>query len=119
MENSKLLSEQIEICKKYKSLFALPNNNLMVGVSKDLFSGKVPINGLRHQPEGQGSGWFFWVGGEIPQDDPEYFQPLHVLHLEEKLPQVLKYLALEPGFRIQIDYKGHEDVWEDKNLLNI
>jgi hypothetical protein len=119
MKPDEIIREQEIVCKKYKSLFVLPDKNLMVGISKDLFSGEVPINGLRHLPEGQGSGWFFWTGGEIPQDDPKYFKPLHIFHLEEKLPQVLKYLALEPGFRIQIDYQGYEDVWEDKSLLDI
>ena len=117
MNNNKIFSEQVEICKKYNSSVVLCDENLMVGISKELFSGQVPINGLRHKIEGQGSGWFFWTGGEIPQDDPEYFQPLHIKHLQEKLPEVLKYLALEPGFRIQIDYKGYEDVWKDESLL--
>ena len=40
-----------------------------------------------------------------------------VVDLTIKEFEVLKYLALEPGFRIQIDYKGYEDVWKDESLL--
>jgi hypothetical protein len=67
----------------------------MVGVSKDLLSKIPPVNGLRHKPQGLGSGWFFWTGGEIPTD-PDYFQPMHVEHLYLRFPELIKYLALEP-----------------------
>jgi hypothetical protein len=89
----------------------------MVGVSKDFFEKKAPINALRHRPEGQGNGWFLWTGGEI-LNDPSFFEPLHIEHLEEKFPEILKYLALKPGFRVQFDLKGYEDVWFDEKLLS-
>jgi len=74
----------------------------MVGVAKDLFDKKPPIDGLRHAPEGQSNGWYFWTGGEIP-DDPTFFEPIYVEHLYSKFPELIKCLALEPGFRIQFD----------------
>jgi hypothetical protein len=48
----------------------------------------------------------------------DFFKPLHVSHIPEWAPLVLKYLGLPPGYRFLIDEKGYEDVWEDKSLIN-
>lgn len=75
----------------------------------------MPLNGLRHPPEEGTSGWFVWAGRELP-DDPDFFVPLHVEHLDDWCPQVLPYLALPPGWRFLLA-PGHEDVWHDPTLL--
>jgi hypothetical protein len=67
------MSSQIEalqqaVCAEHGSQFVPPADGTMIGVSKDLFDKKPPINGLRHSPEGHENGWFFWTGGEIPND---------------------------------------------------
>ena len=78
----------------------------------------MPLNGLRHPSENGTLGWYIWAGGEI-NTDPNLWDTIHVEHLEQKCPLVLKYLGLPPGWRFQIDNKGYEDVWEDKKLLII
>lgn len=57
--------------------------------------------------------------GEIPQTDNDFFKPLHIRHLIEDRPVVLKYLGLPPGWRFQIDDKGYEDIWFDESILKI
>ena len=76
----------------------------------------MPINGLRHQRDGDSSGWYIWAGGE-PSQDPDLFKPLHIEHLTDWCPSVLPYLGLPPGSRFQIAPQ-HEDVWQDESLLS-
>jgi hypothetical protein len=40
----------------------------------------------------------------------DFFLPLHTRHLTTRLPEVLPYLALPPGWRILIA-AGYEEVW--------
>jgi len=51
-------------------------------------------------------------------DDPDFFVPLHVEHLDEWCPGAVKYLGLAPGWRF-LFAEGYEDVWEDTELLDI
>lgn len=114
MENE-ILKQQKEICKKYNINWTPSELGLKIGISKNINSDKMPINGLRYQPENGTSGWYIWAGDY--SDDNDFFEPIHVAHLEQKCPLILKYLGLPPGYRFQIDNKGYEDVWEDKNLI--
>lgn len=118
IDNKKLILEQKAICQKFDASFVETSLNIKVGISRNVEDGVQPINGLRHPIEGDTSGWYIWAGEEIP-NSPDFFEPLHVLHLEEWCPSVLKYLGLAPGWRFMIDNNGFEDVWEDLSLLEI
>ena len=80
--------------------------------------GQLPLNGLRHPPERDTCGWYLWWGDTLDQSNAEFFQPLHVEHLQEYCPEALPYLSLPPGWRIQVA-PGHEDVWFDERLLDL
>jgi hypothetical protein len=81
-------------------------------------SGPVAVlNRLRHPPEGDTTGWYIWAG-EGWSDDPGFFVPLHVGHVDEWSPLISPYLALPPGWRFLIA-GGYEDIWEDRSLLDI
>lgn len=112
-------SEQIGICKKYDAIWVESPDTFKVGIAANVQSGKQPLNGLRHPPEGDTTGWYIWAGEEPPQTDPDYFLPLHVSHLHDWCPQALKYLGLPPGYRFLISDDGYEDVWFDEQLLAI
>jgi len=109
--------EQKNICKKYGVKFIESPLDLKVGIALNVKAGLQPINGLRHPPEGDTTGWYIWAGEEF-SDDPNFFVPLHVEHLEEWCPQIIKYLGLSPGWRFLVA-NNYEDVWEDPSLLNI
>ena len=49
--------------------------------------------------------------------DDDFFEPVHVHHLEAVCPMVLPYLGLPPGWRFLIDGRGYEDVWPDPGVL--
>src|SRR6187402_2395048 len=106
---------QKNICQKFNSDFIDCPDFLKVGMSRNVMDGAMPINGLRHFPENNTTGWFIW-GGESFSDSPDFFVPIHVIHLKDICPIIVKYLALEPGFRFLVTGE-YEDVWRDTSLL--
>ena len=111
--------QQKAICDKLKVDWTPVDMYAMIAFNDSLFSDTLPINGLRHPKTNTIDGWYLWSGGEIIQDNNNFFKPIHVGHLIERRQIVLKYLGLPTGWRFQIDDKGYEDVWFDKSVLNI
>lgn len=107
--------EQKKLCERYNAPFVGVPSFLKVGISLNVKDGIQPVNGLRHPSEGDTSGWYIWAGEEFP-DDPNFFVPVHVEHLPEWCPDIIKYLGLPPGWRF-LHAPDYEDVWEDKTLL--
>lgn len=107
--------EQKELCRRFGVIYQPPKFDLKLGVSDNFFSGVLPLNGLRHKPEQETCGWYLWAG-EVFSEDADFFKPLHVYHLLERSPKVLKYLALPEGWRFLVAGE-YEDVWLDASLL--
>jgi hypothetical protein len=78
--------------------------------------GQTPIHGLRHPPAHDTNGWYIWAG-EF-STSPDFFAPIHTSHLIERLPQVLQFLGLPPGYRFLIAAE-YVDVWFDSALLRV
>jgi hypothetical protein len=112
MENN----SQIELCKIYEAEFLESPQHLKVGISLNVRDGVMPINGLRHIPEDGTTGWYIWAG-EVFSEEPDFFVSLHISHLKEWCPFVLKYLGLAPGWRFLATVDGYEDVWRDERLI--
>jgi len=110
-----LRDEQEATCRRFDVQFLETSSDQKLGVALQTI-GRVPINGLRHKPDRDACGWYIWCGEELSNDDG-FFQPMHVSHSAERLPEVLPYLSLAPGWRFLIA-QGHEDVWFDESLLN-
>ena len=108
---------QRELCERFDAPFQEASAGLKVGIAENVTSGLRPINGLRHEPEGDTSGWYIWAGEEL-SSDPDFFKPLHISHLDEWCPGLEKFLGLASGWRFFTDLEGHEDVWFDASLLN-
>lgn len=79
--------------------------------------GMVPINGLRHPPNGDTNGWYLWCGEQY-SDAGDFFAPLHTRHVYEEYPQLIKLLGLPPGYRFLMAGE-HLDVWYDPSLLSV
>lgn len=105
------------ICEKFNAEFFETDFSLKIGITENLLSEKkiYPINGLRHNPVNNTSGWYIWSGEFLENED--FFKTLHISHLTYTLPTIIKYMALPPGYRFLIDDKGYEDVWYDETLL--
>lgn len=105
-----------EICTHYESEYVPPEVDSTLGLGKTSATAR-PINGLRHLPTGDTSGWFIYTGTRpIPQSDNDFFESVHTVHIAESFPEVAPYLALEPGWRFLID-GDYVDVWYDESLL--
>jgi hypothetical protein len=85
-----------------------------LGVSDSALSGRWPMHGLRHRPSPSTNGWFIWSGEYSDADD--FFLPLPIEHVEDRIPAAAPYLALPPGYRFLIA-PGHEDVWFDASVF--
>ena len=112
-----ITQSQLEICQKYGAECVPLDFGLKFGVAEDFFSGKMPLNGLRHPPQGDTCGWYLWAGEEMSQAD-DYFKPMHVYHLTGRCPQVIPYLGLPAGWRFLVA-GGYGDAWFDEKLLEI
>ena len=106
---------QRQIAEQYGSEFAPPRPDEIVGVAFDSL-GQLPLNALRHPAQGSTCGWDIW-GGELSQD-PAFFESLHASHLPKYVPELVPFMALEPGWRVLL-IKGRTDVWYDPELLKI
>ena len=109
------METQGEVCNRFNVLWFPCPPHLKVGVALNVKLGLLPLNGLRCKPDVDTSGWFIWAGEEF-SEDPDFFVPLHVSHLEEWCPGITKYLGLPPGWRFLIAGE-YEDIWEDSALL--
>ena len=105
--------EQREVCDRFNTEPHSTDLELKVGIGGPA---EGVIHGLRHPPEGDTTGWYIWRGEWSESGD--FFEPLHAWHLAERLPEVLPYLALPPGWRFLLA-PGHEDVWYDESLLTL
>lgn len=110
------MSNQVDICAKFDAEYTPCNSAEKLGIAIETI-GKLPINGLRHVAENGTCGWYIWCGEEW-SDEPDFFKPLHVSHIDKYLPQIVPYLALPPGHRFLIA-DGYEDVWQDLALIGI
>ena len=109
---------QKETCARFGVTWLPGSKDQKVGVALNVKSSIVPINRLRHSPAGDTTGWYIWAGEGDPPSDPNFFVPLHVEHLAQWRPDVLKFLGLPPGWRFLID-GVYEDVWEDRTLVDV
>ena len=109
--------DQEAVCERFQVEWVESPRGLKVGVARNVRSGLAPLNGLRHPPQGDTTGWYLWAGEELSQD-PDFFVALHVEHLAEWCPAAIPYLGLPPGWRFLIA-PGHEDVWFDESLLDV
>jgi hypothetical protein len=108
---------QKSVCRKFGAHFLACDESLRVGISRDFDPRQIPINGQRHRPEGNMTGWWIWSTETFSEAD-DFFVPLCASHLHEVCPEILKYLGLAPGWRFLIA-PGYEDVWFDENLLSV
>ena len=85
-----------------------------MGASRSLADNwQYPLDGLRHPPEGDTSGWHCWVGDWLDAED--FVVPLHQRHLVERIPELGEYLGMPLGSRFLLA-PGYVDTWHDASL---
>jgi hypothetical protein len=115
MKYEDLEEQQRSYCKQLNAQCVIPDPNSRVGFAIET-QGRLPINGLRHPPEGNMNGWYLWGGEELPSGD-DAFSPVHPHHLIQLRPEVIKFLGLPPGYRFLVA-GDTVDVWFDPSLLD-
>ncbi len=109
-------SEQKNTAARFGALYVPVEPSEIAGVALDTLSSQ-PLNALRHPPENGTSGWYIW-GGEELSEDSTFFKPLHVEHLSQHCPALVRYLGLGPGWRVLLT-PDQEEVWFDEKLLAV
>lgn len=112
-----LSAEQTEVCVRYGASPEAVEPAQKVGIALSVRTGLLPINGLRHPPSADTTGWYIWAGEQL-SEDPEFFVPLHVEHLPDWSQAVLPFLALPAGYRFLVA-ESYVDVWFDPSLLDV
>jgi len=115
LTGSDLTSKQRTLCEERGYDYVLAELDSKLGFAIRT-QGKLPINGLRHPPAGDTSGWYIWCGEELSQE-PDFFEPLHTPHLFERCPEAIRFLGLPPGCRFLVT-GDYVEVWFDESLLN-
>ena len=79
-----MLSDQQKksVCRTFGANFLECDEVLKVGNSKDFDPRRLPINGLRHRPERDTTGWYIWSGESFSEAE-DFFVPLHALQLRD------------------------------------
>ena len=112
-----LIDLQKRLCRRFGADFLPSDELLKVGIGRDFDPERFPMNGLRHQPEGDTTGWYIWSGEEF-SEAPGFFDPWHTKHVYDRYPYMAVCLGLAPGWRFSLA-PGYEDFWFDANLLDI
>lgn len=106
-----LIEEQQLLCEEFGSAYVEVSGDDVVAVAVQTLN-KDPIVGLRKKAEGDEQVAWYIYGGELGEDDVN-FETMTVRELQDILPDVLPYLALEEGYRFMIDAEDYEDVWKE------
>jgi|GEM_PF-550580 len=99
-------------CIQYGSEYVDPMFHHTVAVTSGVMEGQ-PIEAFRQKMDGDFSGWFIITKDYITSSDHEYidiqnFKTYHINHVVDIQPRLVKYLSLQPGFRVNLI--GEEDV---------
>ncbi|HLJ88952.1 MAG TPA: hypothetical protein VKZ53_19185 [Candidatus Angelobacter sp.] len=113
---AKIESQQRAICIEQQVEYVPAQAALKSGFALST-KGLQPMNGLRHPPTGDTTGWYIWCGEHF-SESPGFFAPLHTSHIYEEYPELTKLLGLPPGYRFLIA-DAYLDIWYDASLLNV
>lgn len=108
-----LIAEQKLLCEEFESAYIQVSGDDVIAIAVQTLD-QDPIVGIRKKkPEtDENISWYIY-GGEL-QEGADFFETMTVRELQDVIPDVLPYLALEPGFRFMIDGDDYEDVWKEE-----
>lgn len=106
-----LIAEQKLLCEEFGSAYIEVKGDDVVAVAVQTLN-QDPIVGIRKVPEtAENVSWYIY-GGEL-QENEDFFETMTIKKLQDILPDVLPYLALDIGYRFMIDGDDYEDVWKE------
>ena len=108
---NELIAEQKLLCEEFGSSYIELHGDDVVAVAKQTLH-KDPIVGIRKKPEGEENISWYIYAGEL-EEGTDFFETMTIKELQDILPDVLPYLALDVGYRFMIDEDDYEDVWKE------
>ncbi|QKJ30791.1 hypothetical protein HQ865_13875 [Mucilaginibacter mali] len=108
----KVVIDQINECNKHNAAPLFPTFSQMIVVSKGVLDNDV-INAVRYPSPTHMTGW--WLTTDLYDGDVKSLQTIHYYHVAFKRSDIMRYLALPPGFRFYAADKP--DVWFDSDVL--
>jgi len=113
-----VLAEQRVTCRRVGADFEHCVPGLKVGISRELLSNPhgAPLHGLRTRPSPTTTGWYLW-SGEM-SDVPDFFVPIHLVHIWHSHAHILPYLGMARGWRFLIAPE-YEDIWFDSRTASL
>lgn len=113
-ENSiEIMNSQIEICETYSSKLAFTKVNQNIVISDGVLDGR-PVEAVKYEAPEHMSGWY--ITTDLYNDDINTLQQIQLPDLKLKRPELVKFLALDNGFRFVVD-KENIEVWFDEEVL--
>lgn len=106
-----LADQQLE-CKAHQVAPLFPNFGQYLMISDGVYEG-LPVNGVRYMSPSHMTGW--WLTTDEYNDDVKSLKNVHFFHVAFTRPDILKYLALPPGFRFYIS-QGESGAWFDEQV---
>jgi hypothetical protein len=101
---------QQPICEHFGVEYLPPDPDENCGVAGNVIDGRYaqegtyPLTAVRHRAEHGTSGWYVWAGEY--SDAADFFMPVHTFHLEFYCPDLVPFLALPPGWAVDITPEG-------------
>ncbi|WP_277014975.1 immunity protein Imm33 domain-containing protein [Flavobacterium lindanitolerans] len=109
-----VMNNQIKICDKHSSKYLFTRVNQNIVISDGVLEG-VAVEGVRYEAPEHMSGWYLTT--DLYNDDINSLKQIRLPDLARRRPELIKYLALDNGFRFFADSKNDE-VWFDEEVLD-
>jgi len=106
---------QEKCCEHYKAEFSPVEGSQLVVISKGLYEGSIPVEGVRYPSPNHMSGW--WLTTDEYDGDVNSLMTVHFEHIAEHRPDLAVYMALPFGYRFNLGGSS-EHVWFDNSVAD-
>lgn len=104
--------DQQRVCKAQGAAFDPPLPLSGIACSDGVLEGRLPVGGARYRYSGKMSGWF--LSTNLDDGTSKTAKVHHAYHVTAARPDLVKYLALPPGYRFDLGAGGR--IWFDPAL---
>jgi hypothetical protein len=106
---------QRECCEHYGAQYQRVDQSQLVTISKGIYEGVTPVEGVRYPSPLHMSGW--WLTTDEYDGNIDSLVTVHFKHIIEKRPELALYMALPFGYRFTLGGES-EHVWFDQEVAN-
>jgi hypothetical protein len=107
--------EQKKCCEHFNTEFSPVEDTQLVAISKGIYEGVVPVEGVRYPSPKHMTGW--WLTTDEYDGNIDSIKTVHFSHIVEKRPELAIYMGLPNGHRFLLGGE-EENVWFDEEVAN-